>query len=824
MGIFDPKGLASSPTSQQTTNQGLSSYAEPYVSNYLNRAQSLVANQKTPELLNQSYVDAAGLKLPGGFATATELATAGGRGSLSTAPIALQYGQQGAQYGAQGTKYGDMGSAMGQVAARSGDLYGQQATDPNAIAQYMSPYMQNVVDYQKQQAIRDYQIQAPQMAAQSVGAGAFGGNRLTLQQAEANRGLQNRLAGIEATGQQSAFDKAQQAQQFGASLGLQGQQIGMQGQQVGLQGLGTAMQGQQIGLQGVGGAQQGYAGATQAGGTLGNIASQEAQARLAALSLKNQFGLQQQQFPYQQTQFLQGMMSGLPITQQNTQSTQAGPNDLSQILGLGGTLFSSYALGKMAGAFNKGGEVKRYASGGIASINRDVINDPTDYSEDTINTSEQNNVLGDISALLALNTIAKQKQNLQNQQAIQAGAQQPGSILSQLQAQAQPQMQPQMMPQQMAQAAPQGIDVARSNLPEQFAGGGIIAFEQGGDVPRFYQGGDGRSAFREDLSRFGDYAIPNIGIIKKLKELGSYFTTPRQAITDADAQPGGYYGGTPALRTAPVLPAGDIVIHPNAKTATSSGAPAAPTANLAMPSLDYTLPATDYSVEDKALAEAKRLIGGAGEDYEKAQKMAGISALLKGSLALGGGQSPYLMANLNAAGQTALNSYEQELQRIQGSKEKRAEKLAGIELKTPEMRRGARELSLKESEAQVKVPHYKSDTYKNLAQGFRTLNPIPKATGTGGGLGPINQNVLYKLDEAHKEALINPAGNVAILKQLDAIDPQASQYLLKANPKTKSYQNAYAQYKKLVDMDYVNTINKYRTLSTKGSGLLSSED
>jgi hypothetical protein len=151
--------------------------------------------------------------------------------------------------------------------------------------------MDNVVDWQKQQAIRDYQIQAPQMAAQAVGSGAFGGNRLTLQQAEANRGLQNRLAGIEATGQQSAFDKAQQAQQFGAQLGLQGQQIGMQGQQVGLQGLGTAMQGQQIGLQGVQGAQQGYAGATQAGGTLGNIASQEAQARLAALSLKNQFGL-----------------------------------------------------------------------------------------------------------------------------------------------------------------------------------------------------------------------------------------------------------------------------------------------------------------------------------------------------------------------------------------------------------------------------------------------------------------------------------------------------------------------------------------------------
>jgi hypothetical protein len=124
------------------------------------------------------------------------------------------------------------------------------------------------------------------------------------------------------------------------------------------------MQGQQIGLQGVGGAQQGYAGATQAGGTLGNIAAQEAQARLAALQLKNQFGLQQQMFPYQQTQFQQQMMANLPFTSTSStsQGYQAPPNYISQLGGLGLTAASIYGLAKA-----EGGTVKSYAKGGIVS-------------------------------------------------------------------------------------------------------------------------------------------------------------------------------------------------------------------------------------------------------------------------------------------------------------------------------------------------------------------------------------------------------------------------------------------------------------------------
>jgi hypothetical protein len=382
MGLFDASSLPSGPTSQQTTNQTttgtntgtVSPWVQPYVSDYLTRSQNLIANQQTPALLNQSYVGAANLQLPTGFARGSALAQAGGQGSLANAPIALGYGQQGADYGAQGIKYGETGAAMGTAASRAGDMYTQQATSPQAMQAYMSPYMNDVVDWQKQQAIRDYQIQAPQMAAQSVGAGAFGGNRLALQQSEANRGLQNRLAGIEATGQQQAYQNAQQAQQFGANLGLQGLQAGMQGQQVGLQGLGTAMQGSQVGLQGVAGAQAGYNGATTAGGTLGNIAAQESQAKLAQLAMQNQFGLQQQNFPYQQLQFANQQLAGLPISSQlttgtnqgTTQGYQSPPNALSQIAGIGTTGLGILGL---SGVFKaEGGQIKSYASGGLVKL------------------------------------------------------------------------------------------------------------------------------------------------------------------------------------------------------------------------------------------------------------------------------------------------------------------------------------------------------------------------------------------------------------------------------------------------------------------------
>ena len=77
----------------------------------------------------------------------------------------------------------------------------------SAAAQYMSPYMQQVVDVQKQRAIKTL-INKMLTGRQAVQAGAFG--------VKASRGasdggteLSQQLADIQATGQQKAFEQAQ---------------------------------------------------------------------------------------------------------------------------------------------------------------------------------------------------------------------------------------------------------------------------------------------------------------------------------------------------------------------------------------------------------------------------------------------------------------------------------------------------------------------------------------------------------------------------------------------------------------------------------------
>jgi len=88
-----------------------------------------------------------------------------------------------------------------------------------AMQEYMSPYMRGVVEQQRRAAIEDYRRQLPGMGAAAARAGAKGGTREALLQAEAQRGLAERLGDIEATGLQSAYQQAQQ--QFGVDRAAQ---------------------------------------------------------------------------------------------------------------------------------------------------------------------------------------------------------------------------------------------------------------------------------------------------------------------------------------------------------------------------------------------------------------------------------------------------------------------------------------------------------------------------------------------------------------------------------------------------------------------------
>ena len=350
-----------------------------------------------------------------------------GGAATGMVPQAQMYGGLGAGYGAQGAGIGALGVQAAGQGFGAGQAYAQQATSPEAQRAYMSPYMQNVVKQQQEDARRQALISRQAEQAQAVKQGAFGGSRSAIVEAESRKNLEDRLADIQATGSQQAFQQAQQAQQFGAGLGIQGLQAGYQGLQTGMQGTAQGIQGAQAGLQGiqqagqlyglgmqgaglglqgvgqqiaggqlgiaggqlgisgqqagmqgvqgaVGAGQYGIAGlgaAGQAAATLGQLGQtqfgqetgiteammraglQQQQLQQQGLDVAYQNYLANQQYPYQQLAFMQGMYSGLPLAQQ-TQSAYSNPSLTSQIAGLGTAGIGAYKLYNM----KEGGQVR----------------------------------------------------------------------------------------------------------------------------------------------------------------------------------------------------------------------------------------------------------------------------------------------------------------------------------------------------------------------------------------------------------------------------------------------------------------------------------
>ena len=93
-------------------------------------------------------------------------------------------------------------------------VYTDSLTGQGTASQYMSPYMQNVVDIQQREAQRQADIAATARGQKYARAGAFGGARQAIENAEAARNLAMQKGDIQATGLQAAYQQAQQ--QFNA--------------------------------------------------------------------------------------------------------------------------------------------------------------------------------------------------------------------------------------------------------------------------------------------------------------------------------------------------------------------------------------------------------------------------------------------------------------------------------------------------------------------------------------------------------------------------------------------------------------------------------
>lgn len=283
-----------------------------------------------------------------------------GKGSaLSNAPYQAYQGERIAQFtplqqqafqgagamgpsAATGQGIGLAGQAAGKALGTSYDPY-QTGQFGAQASQYMDPYMQNVVDIQQREAQRTADIAGTQRGAQAVQAGAFGGSRQAIMDAEAARNLATQKGDIQARGLQDAYGRGQtqfnteqqlreQSRQYGAGLGLQGVQTALTGAgQLGSLGQQQFTQGMDVNK-----LQAGYG--TQQQQQVQNVLGQQYEDFLA-----------QKKFPYQQLEFQSNLLRGTPSGSTQTMYS-AAPSTSSQLAGLG---TAAYGLSKMA----KGGSV-----------------------------------------------------------------------------------------------------------------------------------------------------------------------------------------------------------------------------------------------------------------------------------------------------------------------------------------------------------------------------------------------------------------------------------------------------------------------------------
>jgi hypothetical protein len=215
-----------------------------------------------------------------------------------------------------------------------------QASQPvsNIAQQYMNPYLQAALNPQLDEARRQSQITAQQNAAKMTGAGAFGGSRQAILDAENQRNLGTNMSKITGEGYNTAYDKAMS--QFNADQQRKMQE-GQFGATYGLDALRTGIQGAQT--QGQLGTQQSQADIANINAKLTGGAQERGITSEGIAADKEEFE-KQRQYPYQQAQFMRDMISGLPTgSVTNTAGEMSSVGSLLNALG-GGTAAAS-ALG-----------------------------------------------------------------------------------------------------------------------------------------------------------------------------------------------------------------------------------------------------------------------------------------------------------------------------------------------------------------------------------------------------------------------------------------------------------------------------------------------
>lgn len=345
-------GGSSQPTNTSVTQTNIPDWAQPYAMPMLAQAQALTNTNTNP------YQQYSGQQVAG-FSPLQQQ----GMSNIQQMSVSPQTQQATGMAGMAGLNAGNIGSSYqpGQIGYNStgiNDFTGQN------VQNYMSPYMNQVVQQQQAGAISDYANSLPQLGSVAAATGNLGGSREALLQSQQQRGLQGQLSNIQATGLQSAFGNAQQQFNTQNQLGLQSQ---ISNQNAGLQSQGQNLQSQQfganLGLQGLntqlsaantmgGLGQQQYQQQAGIDTALMGAGAQQQQTEQQGLNTQYQNFLNQQNYPYAQLSYMNDMLRGTSATAAGSQGAYnyaQSPNLLGQVAGVGAGMTG------LAGLFGSGG-------------------------------------------------------------------------------------------------------------------------------------------------------------------------------------------------------------------------------------------------------------------------------------------------------------------------------------------------------------------------------------------------------------------------------------------------------------------------------------
>jgi hypothetical protein len=598
----------------------------------------------------------------------------------------------------------DLAGTAGLMGLTGGYQPGQFGSQ---MGQYMSPYMDSVVQQQMDSAQRQADIASTQRGAQAVKAGAFGGSRQAIENAEANRALASQKGQIQTQGLQSAYDRATDMYGREQALAEQSRQAG----------LGTALQSAQT-LGQLGGQQFGQQ--MDITGQQAQFGGQQRQATQDILSQRYQDFQNQQRAPYDQLAFMSSMIRGTPLGQTTTMYSPP-PSTTSQLIGLGTAAAGAYGAYKGAA----GGEIPSYAVGGIANLKNQPEMAAAAKGMDDQQVAETAGMAG-IAGLTAgdeqrrrnelrmaaegqkapasmtkITSVLSQMSDAELQQYAKLNKSDPYTmalVVSEANRRKEggmpSQEQPKVVDQQIAgMAMPEDQGIAQLPVGNmEFAGGGIIAFQAGGpirlpagtppqEVERVRMENPGQEVMVEGLGLVS--AAPTSGIAALADGSDNRFRRGPAVAGITDQPPAKVAAETADVDRMPAPPGvgglGGIMGMMDKEQARRIAVQADIDKQRAA---DVATARGELSEEEKMArefgSEREARLKKQEEGLDKSEKNNLNMTLIEVGLAMMAGESPNALKNIAAGAQQGLKGFETRLSKIQSGREKVDESMARL--------------------------------------------------------------------------------------------------------------------------------------------------